>query len=135
MPISLEENMKGAYNRTLNSKKEVQADLYIWMEWWMQMIDNKAYLFWVVYILDNKWEWHYWFSNMIEVPELFRKKIYEDGLELWAVLAEITNEEKISHKWWAFDCWSDGMMTRKSQFVLAFMSTIVPFYNKYYKVK
>ena len=134
MPTSLEENMKWAYNRTYNCKKEVEADFYIWMEWWTNIIDDKAYLFGVVYILDKNWNWHYGVSNMMEVPEYFRQKIYDEGLELWPVLSEATKEENASKKWGAFWHWSDDMLTRKDQFVLAFLSWIVPFFNKYYKL-
>jgi non-canonical (house-cleaning) NTP pyrophosphatase len=134
MPISEKENMQWAYNRAHNCKKEIEADFYIWMEGWTTMIWNKAYLFWVVYILNNSWEWHYWFSNKMEVPEYFRKKIYDENLELWPILSEATKQENASKKWWAFAHWSDDMLTRKDQFVLAFLSWIVPFFNKYYKL-
>ena len=135
MPISMEENMEWAKNRAKNCKKEIEADFYIWMEWWTSIIWEKAYLFWVVYILDKFWEWHFWISNMMEVPEFFREKIYEQNLELWPVLSEVTKEENASKKWGAFAHWSDDMLTRKDQFILAFLSGIVPFFNKYYKMK
>lgn len=135
MPISIEENMTWAKNRAENCKKEIQADFYIWMEWWTNIILDKAYLFWVVYILDNSWKGHFWMSNMMEIPEFFRQKIYDEKLELWPVLSEITKEENASKKWWAFAHWSDDMLTRKDQFILAFLSGIVPFFNKYYKIK
>ena len=134
MPISEEENMLWAFNRAHNCKKEVEADFYIWMEGWMTLIWEKAYLFWVIYIFDNDWNWHYWFSNKMEVPEYFRQKIYEENLELWPVLSEATKEENASKKWWAFWYWSDNMLTRKDQFMLAFLSVIPTFYNKYYKL-
>jgi hypothetical protein len=35
---------------------------------------------------------------MMEVPEYFRKKIYDEGLELGPVLAETTKEENASKK-------------------------------------
>ena len=135
MPISIEENMLGAYNRAYNAKKQISdADFYVWMEWWTTMIQDKAYLFGVVYLLDKNENWHYGFSNMMEVPEYFRKKIYNEGLELGPVLAQATKEENASKKWWAFAHWSDDMITRTDQFVLAFTSAIVAFYNKYYKI-
>jgi len=135
MPTSLEENMKWAENRAKNSKKEIKADLYIWMEWWMHILGEKAYLFWVVYVLDNNWEWHYGFSNMMEVPKLFKHRIYENNQELWPVLTELSWEQWASQKNWAFGHWSDNLLTRKDQFMFAFLSAIPPFYNKYYKLK
>ena len=133
MPLSEVENMEWAKNRALNCKKEVEADYYVWMEGGTTMIADKAYLFWVVYILDSFWKWHFGFSNKMEVPEYFRAKIYDENLELWPVLSEATSEENASKKWWAFAHWSDDMLTRKDQFILAFLSGIVPFFNKYYK--
>jgi hypothetical protein len=35
---------------------------------------------------------------MMEVPEYFRKKIYDEGLELGPVLAQVTKEENASKK-------------------------------------
>ena len=77
MPTSIEENMIWAKNRAINSKKEISdADFYIWMEWWTSFFWEKTYLFWVVYILDKNGNWHFWFSNMMEVHQFFHKKIY-----------------------------------------------------------
>jgi len=135
MPITAEENMLGAKNRAHNCKAQIpDADFYIGMEGGTTKYDDKAYLFGVVYILDKNWEFHYGFSNMMEVPEFFRKKIYDEGLDLGPVLEEITKEENASKKWWAFAHWSDGILTRTDQFVFAFKSAIVPFFNRYYKL-
>ena len=134
MPISIEENMTWARNRANNAKKEVEADFYIGMEWGTSKLEDKAYLFWVVYILDNSWKWHFGFSNMMEVPQIFEKWIYERWEELWPLSNEITKEIWSNNKWWAFDQWSDWMYNRKDQFMFAFLSAIPPFYNKYYKL-
>ena len=131
MPTSLEENMLWAKKRAKNTKKEIKADFYIGMEWWTSKIWEKAYLFGVVYILDNNWKWHYWISNMMEVPKIFNKRIYENKEELWPILQEITWVESASKKTWAFWHWSHDMLTRKDQFMLAFLSWIVPVLNKY----
>lgn len=133
MPTSVEENMLWAKNRSLNSKKEMQWNLYIGMEWWTQIIENKAYLFWVVYILNNDWEWHYGFSNMMEIPEVFKKWIYEENKELSNIMSELTWTQKKEQLTWSFWVWSDNMLTRTMQFELAFLSAISPFYNDFYK--
>ena len=135
MPTSIEENMIWARNRALNCQKEIKdADFYIWMEGWTSFIGEKTYLFWVVYILNKKWEWHFGFSNMMEVPAYFHKKIYNEKMELGPVLQEATWIENASKKNWAFWAWSDDILTRKDQFVMAFLSAIPTFYNKYYKL-
>ncbi len=134
MPLSIEENMKWAQNRAINAKKEIiDADFYIWMEWWTSYIWQKAYLFWVVYILNSKWEWHFWFSNMMEVPKLFETELYKNKKELWEVLEKATWILNASKKNWAFWAWSDDMLTRKDQFISAFLSAIPTFYNNFYK--
>lgn len=134
MPTSIEENMLWAKNRAINSKKELEADFYIWMEWWTSFLWEKTYLFWVVYILNKNWEWHFWVSNMMEVPNIFHKRIYNNKEDLWMVLQEITWIEWASKKTWAFWAWSDNIYTRKDQFIIAFLSAIPTFYNKYYKL-
>lgn len=134
MPLSQEENMTWARNRAINCKAKIEADFYIWMEGWATMIWEKAYLFWVVYIMDNSGEWHFGFSNHMEIPEIFRKRIYDNLEDLGPVLSEITWIEWASKKTWAFWAWSDDLLTRKEQFLLAFLSAIPAFYNKYYKM-
>jgi len=133
MPLSIEENMKWAQNRAKNAKKEINdADFYIWMEWWTSYIWEKAYLFWVVYILDKENKWHFGFSNMMEVPEFFENELYKNWKELWEVLEKATWILNASKKNWAFWAWSDDMLNRKDQFISAFLSAIPVFYNKFY---
>lgn len=135
MPLTLEENMTWAKNRSLNCKKEMIWDLYVWMEWWTQIIWEKAYLFWVVYILNNEWVWHFWISNMMEVPNVFVDRLYKNKEILWDVLEELTWIAWASKKDWAFWAWSDNILTRKDQFKFAFLSAIPGFYNNFYNLK
>lgn len=136
MPKSLEENIRWAENRSIDmQKKHNNADLYIGMEWWTSYINWKAYLFWVVCILDKNWKKHIGISNMMEVPEVFRKRIYENGEELGVVLEELTWIQSASKKNWAFWAWSDDNLTRTDQFVYAFLSAIPPFFNNFYNIE
>lgn len=134
MPTSLEENMTWAKNRSLNlQKKYSNVDFCIGMEWWTSYFQDKAYLFWVVYISNSKGKWHFGMSNMMEVPEIFRKRIYQNNEDLGAVLEELSWIEWASKKNWAFGAWSDDNLTRTDQFVFAFLSAIPPFFNCFYK--
>ena len=133
MPITMDDIMLWAKNRAYNCKKEMKADFYVWKEWGISMIWDKAYLYWVTYILNNNEEGHFGFSNMMEVPEYFRQKVYDEWLELWPILAKKTKEEWAAQKWGSFAHWSDNMLTRKEQFMVAFLWAISPFYNKYYE--
>lgn len=134
MPKSLEENILWAKNRAKNLKKNwIKADFYIWMEWWTNIVWEKAFLFWVVYIENKKLEWHIWVSPMMEVPEKIKKRIYEKNEILWDILWKVLNDKDASKKNWAFWAWSDDMLTRSDQFKLAFLCAISPFFNKFYK--
>lgn len=134
MPISTQEIMIWAKNRAVNIKNKIEADFYIWMEWGTSYMLDKTYLFWVVFIIDNKWNKHYWISNFIELPKVFHEKIYLEKLELWPVLANISGVENASKKNWAFWAWTNNIITRKDQFEIAFLSAIAPFFNEYYKL-
>lgn len=133
MPLSLDETIHGAHTRAKNIKEKIKnADLYIGMEWWVTIIRGIAYLFWVVYIIDKTGKEHFGISPMMQVPEEFRRRIYENKEELGPVLTEITWEKWASKKGGAFAHRSDDMVTRKDQFILAFTTAICPFYNEYY---
>lgn len=135
MPLSLEENMLWAKNRAKNLiKKWIIADFYIWCEWGTTQIWEKKYAWWIVYVENNKWEWHYWFSWMIEVPSLVEKKLYIDWLELWPIMNELSWKKDIWNENWSLWEWSANMLTRKDEFSLAFKAAIAPFFNKYYKM-
>ncbi|MFK7780238.1 MAG: inosine/xanthosine triphosphatase [Candidatus Gracilibacteria bacterium] len=134
MGRSIEENMLGAKNRAINVSEIIEAEFYVGVEGGVFKIGKKAYLFGVVYILNNNGEGHYGMSNIMEIPEIFDKEIYENGKELLPTLLKISGDEGVYKKNGAFGHWSDDMLTRKDQFILAFLSAIPPFYNKYYKL-
>ena len=133
MPLSIEENILWAKNRAFDAKNIAEWDYYVWMEGWTTLIGNDAFLFWVVYVVSKDGNENYGISNMMKVPEVFHKRLYENGEELWPVLEEITGILWASKKAGAFWAWSDDMLTRSDQFKLAFLSAIPYFYNIYYK--
>ncbi len=133
IPKNMEEIMEWAKNRAQNVAKHAKADFYLWMQWWTAIIWNKAFLFWVIYILNDQEKGYYWISNMMEVPSIIKEEIYNHWKDLCPVMSELTWEENAFKKNWAFGHWSDDMLTRKDQFMLAFLSAIPWFYNKYYK--
>lgn len=134
MPLTLEETMNWAQKRALNARElDESGDFYIWMEWWTNRIGDKSYLFGTVYIMNREGIGHFWFSNMMEVPDIFDKKLYQEWQELGNILEEMTGIDNISKKHGAFGVWSDNMLSRKDQFMIAFMSAIPAFYNQYYR--
>lgn len=135
MPLDIKEVMRWAKNRANNLvKSQIIADYYVWIEWWTTMIWDDCYIFWCIYILNDKGEWHYGFSAMMQVPKLIEKKLYEDLEELWPIMSVIAEKENIWSKNWSMWAWSDDMFTRTREFEDAFKAAIAPFYNKYYKM-
>ncbi len=132
MPLSLEENILWAKNRALHAKELSSGDLFIWMEWGTTLIGEDAFLFGVVYIISKDGQENYGISNMMKLPKIFQKRLYENGEELWPVLEEITWNLDARKQNGAFGAWSDNMLTRSDQFELAFLSAVPFFYNKYY---
>jgi len=135
MPLSLEETMQWAKNRANNLKKNwIEADFYIGIEWWTYILNNKSYLVGIVYVENKEWEWHFGFSPAIEVPEKIRKMLYEDWKELGPIMEELSWIVDIRSSNWSMGAWSNDMLHRKDEFVLAFQAAISPFFNKYYKL-
>lgn len=135
MPLSIDEIMLWAFNRAKNLKKEwIKADYFIWIEWWTTQFWDKKYIWWIVYIENSLWEWHYWFSNFMEVPKIVEKMLYIDKLELGPIMWELSGRINIKSENWSMGAWSDDVFIRKDEFKLAFSWAISPFYNKYYKL-
>jgi len=133
MPISLNETILWAKNRAINISKITDADFYIWMEGWTTLIWEKAFLFGCICIIDSEWKEHLWLSPMMELPWDFQTRIYDNWEDLGPIMEEISWELNAKKKSWAFWHYTDGMLTRKTQFSLAFTCAISPFFNKYYK--
>jgi non-canonical (house-cleaning) NTP pyrophosphatase len=134
MPLSIEETMQWAKNRAQNIKKlGIKADFYVWIEGWTTKIWDKKYLFWTIFIENDKGEWHFGFSWMIEVPKKVEEMLYEEWKELWPIMSELSGITNIQSQNWSMWAWSDDMLTRKDEFVTAFKSAISPFFNEFYK--
>lgn len=134
MPLSLEENILGAKNRAKNLKKVwIEADYYVGMEGGTTMIEDKAYLFGVVYIENATGKWHIGISNLLEVPEKIQTRLYNWGEELSTIIDSLSGEENVGHRNGSFWMWSDDMITRSESFQQAFLCAIAPFYNRFYK--
>lgn len=135
MPISLEENIAWAMNRAKNLiKKWIKAEYYIGMEWGTSIVWEKSYLLGVVYIINSKWEEHFWITNWLEVPKEIHRRLYGNWEELWPIQDELSWEKNTSHKNGSYGVWTDNMITRSDSFIHAFLCAITPFYNKYYKL-
>lgn len=129
MPTSLNETILWAKNRVMFLINNwVEADYYIWTEWWTHDILDTTLLFSTVCITNSSWKSHIWTSNWIELPKILVEKI-----KWWMDLSEAFLEEHISiPNWsisWALSVWE---FSRENQFLIAFNSAIKPFFNERY---
>lgn len=135
MPLSIEETMTGAKNRAQNLKKKwILADYYVGIEGWTTDIMGKKYIGWIIYVENNMWEWHFWFSPILEVPKIVEEKLYKEWHELGPIMSELSWITNIQSQNWSMWAWSDDMFTRKDEFEDAFKAAISPFFNKFYKL-
>ncbi len=134
-PLDISEVIQWAKNRAYNLKELWEiAEYYVGIEWGTTMIWDTAYLFWVTYIVNNRWEAHFAMTQSMEVPEYFRKWLYEEGRELWPMEDELNNIENVGQKNGSFGMWTDDMLGRQQSFENSFFCAIAPFYNRNYKL-
>ncbi len=135
MPLNIEETMAWARNRAQNIMKMwIEADYYIWIEWWANKLGDKAYLWGVVYVENNFWEGHYGFSPVMEIPKEIERRLYKDWEELGPIMWELSGKTDIRSENGSMGAWSEDMLTRQDEFASAFKCAISPFYNEYYKL-
>lgn len=137
MPTTLEELRTGAKNRAVHTRREnADADYYVGMEGWVYQ-DSEWEEYWllgVVYIEDREGKWHYGYSCHLRVPDVVVEWLFDgQGRDLEQVVHALGWEENIWDKQGSFSVWTDGMLNRKAQFIMATQCAIAPLFNHYYK--
>ena len=69
------------------------------------------------------------------MPPIVEKMLYEEGRELGPAMEALKGSVETRSEEGSMGAWSDNMLVRKDEFVLAFKAAISPFYNEYYKLK
>ena len=134
MPLSLEETLEWARNRAKNLYTQSEkADFYIWIEWWVSIIESRTFLTSVVCIINNIWELHYGISPLQEAPLTWSQELHTWRISLGDLTDRETKRLHTGKQEWSTWILSDMMMTRSGNFELAFFCAISPFYNQYYK--
>ncbi|MDD2916729.1 MAG: inosine/xanthosine triphosphatase [Candidatus Gracilibacteria bacterium] len=137
MPTSLEEMRTGAKNRAVYCRREKpDADYFVGMEGGVYK-DYESGIYWllgIVYIENQNGEGHFGYSCHLEVPEVVVDGLFDGrGRDLEQVVHSLGGEENIGDKQGSFHVWTDGMLTRKEQFVMATQCAITPFFNRFYR--
>lgn len=136
MPLTLQDIRNGAKNRAKSLRAiEPSSDYYVWMEGWVykDIIGEEYWLIGIVYIENQSEEGNYGYSCHLRVP----KKVMEwllDGSnrDLEQVMHSLGWEEDIWDKHGSYHAWTDGILDRKQQFIMATQCAIAPFFNRFY---
>jgi len=137
MPTNLREIRTGAKNRAIFTRREnPDADYFVGMEGGVYQ-DTEGENYWllgVVYIEDRDGVGHFGYSCHLEVPEKITEGLFDGrGRDLEQVVESITGVKNIGDQHGSFYEWTDGILTRKDQFVMASECAIAPFFNRYYQ--
>jgi inosine/xanthosine triphosphatase len=137
MPTSLEELRTWAKNRAIFTRREKpNADYFVGMEGgvYRDMEGENYWLIGVVYIEDREGKWHYGYSCHLEVPEKVVDGLFDGrGRDLEQVVHSLWGAENIGDKQGSYHEWTDGMLSRREQFIMATQCAIAPFFNRYYQ--
>ncbi len=137
MPTTLEELRMGAKNRAIHTRREKpDADYFVGMEGGVYRDSEweEYWLLWVVYIEDREGKWYYGYSCHLRVPDAVVDMLFDgQGRDLEQVVHALGWEENIGDKQGSFSVWTDGMLTRREQFIMATQCAIAPIFNSYYR--
>lgn len=138
MPTTLVELRTGAYNRATSTRwLSPDTDFFVGMEWWVYQ-DSVWWEYWligVVYIENRGGIGHYGYSCHLRVPDAIVDGLFDgQGRDLEQVVHSLGWEENIGDKQGSYHAWTDGMLTRREQFIMATQCAIAPFFNQYYQL-
>ncbi len=137
MPTTLEEMRTGAKNRAVFTRRECRdADYYVGMEGWVYR-DSEWEEYWligVVYIEDRDGVGYYGYSCHLRVPDAVVEWLFDgQGRDLEQIVHALWGSENIWDKQGSYHEWTDGMLTRREQFIMATQCALSPFFNRYYQ--
>lgn len=115
-------------------EKGIEADYYVGIEGGVWSVLDKKVLGGTIYILNKAGEGHFGISQVMEVPDIIERMLYEEGKELGPAMEALKGSVHSRSEEGSMGAWSDNMLVRKDEFKLAFQAAISPFYNEYYKL-
>lgn len=138
MPKTLTEIREWARNRARNTKAQcLLADYYVGMEWWVykDSVWGEYWLLGIAYIEDRDGVGYYGYSCHLAVPKAVVEWLFDgNNKELEEVVYHLGWWKNIWDSHGSFFEWTDGMLTRKEQFLMALQCAIAPHFNTYYSL-
>ncbi len=138
MPTTLEELRTWAKNRAIFCRREKEdADYFVGMEGgvYKDYEGEEYWLIGVVYIENQDWEWYFGYSCHLRVPDAVIDGLFDGRWrDLEQVVHSLGGTESVGDKQWSFHEWTDGMLSRREQFIMATECAIAPIFNHYYRI-
>jgi non-canonical (house-cleaning) NTP pyrophosphatase len=101
---------------------------------YQDQIGEEYWLIGVVYIENREWKGEYGYSAHLKVPNKIREWLFDWS---WRDLEQIVHalwwKKDVWDKEGSYGTWTDGMLTRKEQFIMATQCAIAPFFNTFYQ--
>lgn len=139
MPTSLRELRDWAYNRAIYCRRECpDADYFVGMEWgvYQDMEGENYWIIGIVYIENRDGKGHFWYSCHLEVPEKVVECLFDGrGRDLEEIMHALWTDTAIGDKGGSFAEWTDGILTRKEQFIMATQCALAPHFNQFYHTR
>jgi inosine/xanthosine triphosphatase len=138
MPTTLQELRTWAKNRAIYTRREnPDADYYVGMEGGVYQ-DSEGAEYWligVVYIENSTGQWYYGYSCHLRVPDAVVDGLFDgQQRDLEQVVHALGGEANIGDKQGSYHAWTDGMLSRREQFIMATQCAVAPFFNQYYHI-
>ncbi len=137
MPTTLEELRTWAKNRAVYTRREKpDADYFVGMEGGVYR-DSEWEEYWllgVVYIENTDGVGYFGYSCHLRLPDAVAEGLFDgQWRDLEQIVHALGGEENIGDKQGSFHAWTDGMLSRREQFIMATQCAIAPFFNEFYK--
>ncbi len=137
MPTTLEELRTWAKNRATYTRREKpDADYFVGMEGgvYRDFEWEEYWLLGVVYIENTDGVGYFGYSCHLRVPDAVAEGLFDgQWRDLEQVVHALGGEENIGDKQGSFHVWTDGILSRREQFIMATQCAIAPFFNEFYK--
>lgn len=137
MPLSHEELMEGARNRTENLRRmlnseDVRADYYLGMEGGLLIVQGNGgrhcFLQNWAYVSDGT-RGAFGASGTIALPASIAREVVDGGRELAEVIDEFSNRHDVRSNEGTWGILTRDLISRKDAFKIALLNAFAPFYN------
>ncbi len=133
-PMSREETIESAINRTTYAKTKVNGDLYIALEGGIAKDSHGAYLTGYVYIINKEGKDSLAGGYRMPLPlHVYSKLEKNPDKELGDIIDQLSNDHNTKQKGGAVALFTKNQIQREDVFRQAVIFALIPFFSKYWE--